>query len=213
MWIRFGAMSRIRIESMAEPFEDQRSARLGIQVLTRAEAMGILGGSAVHRLDAAVWSDVLAQIRQVSVGLRLASPIPESGGGREGFARQLEQLGEALEASPVPALEGPKLDRLLGRELLARLLQISLVSLRRYLSGKRVFPDAVAARLHFLALVAGDLSGAYNDIGVRRWFDRPRRLLDGRSPADLLVSGWQPEDPEPRRVRDLAHSLVWSPAT
>ena len=206
-------MADIRIESVTDPFDDQRSVRLGVQVLTRAEAMGILGGGAIRRLDAAVWLDVLAQIRRVSVGRWLAVPIPEGGGGREEFARQLEQLGEALEASPVPASEGPKLDRLLGRELLAKLLQISLVSLRRYLSGERAFPDAVAARLHFLALVAGDLSGAYNDIGVRRWFDRPRKLLDGRSPAELLVSEWQPEDPEPRRVRDLAYSLVWSPAT
>ncbi len=206
-------MSTIRIDAVADPFDDHRLARLGIQVLTRAEAMGILGGGAIHRLDAAVWSDVLAQIQRVSVGRQLASSIPKGAGGRQEFARQLEQLGEALGASPVPASEGPKLNRLLGRELLARLLQISLVSLRRYLAGERAFPDAVAARLHFLALVAGDLAGAYNDIGVRRWFDRPRKLLDGRTPADLLVSEWQPEDPEPRRVRELAHSLVWSPAT
>ncbi len=206
-------MTEIRIQSVSDPFDDQQSARLGVQVLTRAEAMGILGGGAIRRLDAAVWLDVLAQIRRVSVGRRLAAPIPESVGGREEFVRQLEQLGDALEASPVPASEGPKLDRLLGRELLARLLRISLVSLRRYLSGERAFPDAVAVRLHFLALVAGDLSGAYNDIGVRRWFDRPRALLDGRSPAELLASEWQPEDSEPRRVRDLAHSLVWSPVT
>ena len=203
----------IRIESVDAPFDDRQSARLGVQVLMRAEAMGILGGSSICRLDAAVWLKVLEQIRQVSVGRRLAVPMPEGGGGREEFVRQLEQLGEALEASPVPESEGPKLYGLLGRELLARLLRISLVSLRRYLSGERVFPDAVAARLHFLALVAGDLSGAYNDIGVRRWFDRPRELLEGRSPAELLGSEWQPEDSAPRRVRDLAHSLVWSPAT
>ena len=206
-------MRKIRIRSVGDPFDDERLARLGVQVLTRAEAMGILGGGAILRLDAAVWRDVLAQIRRVSVGRQLPDPNLEGHGDRDVFVRQLEQLGEALEASPVPALEGPKLDRLLGRELLARLLQISVVSLRRYLSGERVFPDAVAARLHFLALVAGDLSGAYNDIGVRRWFDRQRKLLDGRSPAELLVREWQPEHPEPRRVRDLAHSLVWSPAT
>lgn len=118
-----------------------------------------------------------------------------------------------MEASPVPAAEGPRLDKLLGRELLARLLRVSAVSLRRYLAGERAVPDAVAARLRFLALVAGDLAGAYNDIGVRRWFDRPRSLLDGRRPAELLEVEWQPEDPDPRRVRDLARALVWSPAT
>lgn len=206
-------MSDIRIQSISDPFDDRRSLPLGIQVLTRAEAMGILGKGAIDRLDASVWKDVLGRIRSAGVGRHLPAIVPRDAGEREGFVRQLQQLSDALEASPVPAAEGPRLDRLLGRELLARLLQVSAVSLRRYLAGTRSVPDVVAARLHFLALVAGDLAGAYNDIGVRRWFDRPRTLLDGRSPAELLEAEWQPEDPGPRRVRDLAGALVWSPAT
>ena len=86
-------------------------------------------------------------------------------------------------------------------------------SLRRYLSGARSTPDEVAARLHFLALVTGDLAGAYNDVGIRRWFVRPRKLLGDRAPAHLLERTWRPEDPGPRRVRDLARALVPSPAT
>ncbi len=176
--------------------------------------MGILErGKTISRLDANVWRDALARIRKARVGRRLALSIPEGDDGREAFARQLVQLDEALVASPVPTAEGPKLDLLLSRKLLTRLLGIAAVSLQRYLSGERAMPDAVAARLHFLALVVGDLSGAYNDIGVRRWFDRRRTLLDSHSPAELLASGWQPEDEGPRCVRDLAHSLVWSPAT
>ena len=175
--------------------------------------MGILGKGAIDRLDASVWVNVLARIRRAGVGRHLPEVVPPAAGGREGFVRQLKQLNDALEASPVPASEGPRLDKLLGRELLARLLRVSVVSLRRYLAGQRTVPDSVAARLHFLALVAGDLAGAYNDIGVRRWFDRPRTLLGGRSPAELLEPEWQPEDPGPRRVRDLARALVWSPAT
>jgi hypothetical protein len=206
-------MSEIRIRTVDEPFDDRQSLPLGVQVLTRAEAMGILGRGAIDRLDASVWKDVLARIRRAGVGRHLPEVVPKGGAAREGFVRQLRQLNDALEASPVPASEGPRLDGLLGRELLARLLQVSVVSLRRYLAGTRSVPDAVAARLHFLALVAGDLAGAYNDIGVRRWFDRPRTLLDGRSPAELLEAEWQPEDPGPRRVRDLARALVWSPAT
>ena len=175
--------------------------------------MGILGKGAIDTLDASVWKDVLARIRNAGVGRHLPAIVPQGGDEREGFVRQLQQLSDALEESPVPAAEGPRLDKLLGRELLARLLRVSAVSLRRYLAGERAVPDAVAARLHFLALVAGDLAGAYNDIGVRRWFDRPRSLLDGRRPAELLEVEWQPEDPDPRRVRDLARALVWSPAT
>jgi hypothetical protein len=71
----------------------------------------------------------------------------------------------------------------------------------------------VAARLHFLANVVGDLAGAYNEMGIRRWFERPRTLLGGRSPAQLLTDGWTPEDPRAKKVRDLARSLTGSPAT
>jgi len=211
--IPFGSMSDIRIRSVSDPFDDRRSLPLGIQVLTRAEAMGILGKGAIDTLDASVWKDVLARIRNAGVGRHLPAIVPQGGDEREGFVRQLQQLSDALEESPVPAAEGPRLDKLLGRDLLAGLLRVSAVSLRRYLAGERAVPDAVAARLHFLALVAGDLAGAYNDIGVRRWFDRPRSLLDGRRPAELLEAEWLPEDPGPRRVRDLARALVWSPAT
>ena len=97
--------------------------------------------------------------------------------------------------------------------MLARLVGVSVVSVRRYASGNRPTPDEVAARLHFLALVVGDLAGAYNDIGIRRWFDRVRTRLGNKTPAQLLARKWQPEDPGPQQVRQLAHALVASPAT
>ena len=90
----------------------------------------------------------------------------------------LPRVNEALDASPVPASEWPALHRVLGPDLLARLLQISTVSLRRYQSGARKTPDDVAVRLHALALMVGDLAGAYNDAGIRRWFARPRTIRD-----------------------------------
>lgn len=73
--------------------------------------------------------------------------------------------------------------------------------------------EAVAARLHFLAFVVRDRAGAYNDIGVRRWFDRPRRHLEGINPARALGEGWSPNGEGPRRVRELARSLLPSPVT
>ena len=115
--------------------------------------------------------------------------------------------------SPVPKQEWRALQDVLGLELLARLLGISLSSARRYISGSRSTPDGVAARRHFLAFVVGDLAGAYNDIGIRRWFDRPRERLDGSSPAQALGEGWSPIDDGPRRVRDLARALASSLAT
>ena len=59
----------------------------------------------------------------------------------------------------------------------------------------------------------GDLTGAYNDIGVRRWFERRRTRLDGNTSAQALVDPWSPEDEGPRRVRDLSRALASSPAT
>ena len=102
---------------------------------------------------------------------------------------------------------------MLDEETLASLLGVSISSLKRYRSGERATPDRIAARLHFLALVLGDLAGSYNDIGIRRWFLRKRARLDGRSPAQLLTGAWDPDDVGPARVRQLAHELVSLSAT
>ena len=118
-----------------------------------------------------------------------------------------------LAGPPVPRTEWPALSRSLGLDLLSRLLGISHSSARRYLSGTRTTPKVIAARLHFLALVAGDLAGAYNEIGVRRWFDRKRSALGGKTPAEVLTGDWSAEDDGPERVRDLAAALSFSPAT
>jgi len=86
-------------------------------------------------------------------------------------------------------------------------------SLKRYVSGERDTPDDVAARLHFLALVVGDLAGSYNPIGIRRWIHRKRTRLDGRPPAALLRGNWDPDEEAPRRIRQLATELVSLSAT
>ena len=124
-----------------------------------------------------------------------------------------EDVNEAMGASRVPATEWLALQRVLGVDLLARLLSVSTVSLRRYLSGARRTPDDVAVRLHALALMVGDLSGGYNDAGIRRWFARSRTVLGNRAPVDVLTSGWQPDDPEARQVHGLARALTASSAT
>jgi uncharacterized protein (DUF2384 family) len=127
--------------------------------------------------------------------------------------RTLEHLNIALEESPVPEFEWNRLAEVLGLELLGRLLGISATSIRRYRANARTTPDEVAERLHFLSLVVGDLAGAYNEIGMRQWFERRRSQLDGRTPLDFLKGRWKPTQPGPRRVQDLARQLVASPAT
>ena len=107
-----------------------------------------------------------------------------------------------------PNSEWRSVARVFDAEHLAPLLGISVSSLRRYQAGTRSTPDDVAARLHFLAMVISDLAGAYNDIGIRRWFQRERTPLDDKTPAAMLTGEWSPEDEGPGRVRQLAQALV-----
>jgi hypothetical protein len=118
-----------------------------------------------------------------------------------------------LDESPLPSTEWTRVLGVLDSDRVAPLVGISAASVARYTKGERRTPDEVAAPLHFLALVVGDLSGAYNEIGIRRWFDRARTALGGRSPSDLLKGEWRPEDEGPQSVRQLARSLLGSPAT
>ena len=108
----------------------------------------------------------------------------------------------------MPSTEWKGLERALGADLLAKLLGVSGSSLHRYATGERPTPDAVAARLHYLALVVGNLAGSYNDIGVRRWFGRPRTQLGGQPPAALLQGAWHTQDEGPTLVQELAATLV-----
>ena len=204
-----------QIRSAASPFDSPAVASLAVTVLTRAEAMGLLPqAETIERLDMAMFRRLAGGIAGAGIGNGVladlaASPRPSA----QQLTVTLRTLNEALDASPTPASEWRGVNRVLGGDVLAGLLGTSSSSVRRYLSASRPTPDEIAARLHFLALVIGDLSGAYNEYGVRRWFQRPRKLLGARSPAHLLSGTWRPEDPGPRRVRDLAAALVSSPAT
>ena len=75
----------------------------------------------------------------------------------------LEQVMDSIESSPMPRQEWEPLLGVLGEGLLGALTGISETSLRRYRNAERPTPDAVAAKLHFTALVVADLLGSYND--------------------------------------------------
>jgi hypothetical protein len=129
-------------------------------------------------------------------------PAAGPGGADRADARRGDRAGSEWE----------RLASVLGAEPLARLLGISLGSARRYRASARATRGDVAGRLHLLALVVGDLSGADNDIGIRQWFARKRARLGGRAPGELLgglEAGWA----GPRRVRELARALTGSSAT
>jgi transcriptional regulator with XRE-family HTH domain len=188
-------------------------ARLAVGAARRAEAMGLVEPSPLAA-DAAAIRQLAGKVRRAGIGVSPADVLNnvEAPTSRE-LADLLELIIAALDASPAPAYEWKGLSRVFPAEDLAALLQVSVSSLKRYQSGERETPDPIAARLHFLALVVGDLAGSYNATGIRRWFQRKRTLLDGKSPAALLAGEWDPDDAGPLRVRELADRLVTLSAT
>ncbi len=174
----------------------------------RAEAMGIVEPGPA-RVEPAAIRQLAGKVRGAGIATSAADVLHNvDTPSREDVRALLQMIVDALEASPAPAHEWKGVSRVFPVEDLAGLLAISASSLKRYHSGERDTPDDVAARLHFLALVVGDLAGSYNDTGVRRWFQRKRTQLDGRSPAAVLKRAWDPDDDGPRRVRELARNLV-----
>jgi hypothetical protein len=205
----------IQIRSIDAPFDRPGVAASALAAIARAEAMGLLPeDERIERLDERAMRRVGRHIAASGIGKAI---VVELEGARARRAAELERilrhLAAALEESPLPAREWPKLKAILGLPLLASLVGVAEPSVRRYLAGERETPDAVAARLHFLALVVGDLAGTYNEIGIRRWFERKRSQLGGRSPREVLKRGFRPEDEAPLAVARLARSLTGAGAT
>src|SRR4029453_1376299 len=185
----------IQTVSVRSPMAAPSVQALAVEGWSRAEAMGLVepdGG----RLETADLARLMKRLRDAGIArtpaLRLDNvELPAVGEGEA----LLRLVIAALEASPVAKHEWPAVSRVLDPELLAPLLGISVSSLRRYLSGERDTPDDVGSRLHHLALIVGDLGGAYNEVGVRRWFGRKRSALGGKAPAALLAADGNPDDP------------------
>lgn len=207
-------MTPIQIQSAEEPFQTARVAHQAATAISKAAGMGLLEGMEIHRLDLPSLRRVVDRIAEAGIGREVQASLASSEStDAEVMVELLTRLDEALESCPSPKHEWRALEPVFGPELLAQRLGVSPVSVRRYLRGERTTPDGVAARLHLLATLVGDLSGAYNDFGIRRWFDRSRTLLDGRSPAEILSGDWDPAAPEVQKVRALAAALRSSAAT
>ena len=210
---RFRSMTKFRIKSVHGPFDNPNLASAAIRALSRADAMGLLDQQ-ITCLDEAAIQALLAGMAEAGIGRNVVARLQRlQWSDPDQLSSDLERVSEALEQSPAPEREWHILQRIVGLDLLARLVGVSHSSARRYLSGTRSTPEAVAARLQHLALIVGDHSGAYNYIGVRRWFDRRRVRLAGSTPSQALGDAWSPEEDGPRRVRKLAGALVVSPVT
>src|SRR5690554_3236153 len=133
---------------------------VSLRLVNRARAMGLEPGSALDlrlRLDnflAAIHASRVVEDDVVTV--RKAVNDPSSDPGE--VAQQLRGLFEALGESRATQLEARELLRIFGADQLAELLVISPTALRRYARGARKAPSLVVDRLHWLALVVGDLN-------------------------------------------------------
>jgi hypothetical protein len=203
----------LHILSAAPPYDRPALGMRAARLLGLAEAMGLLPNSnPIARLDR---DTILAPVRHLQrhgIGRNAALEL-DATDDPERVAALLDRLYDELLASPTPETEAGTLGEALGHDLAAQLAGISSISLRRYIAGERATPDAVAARLHHLAVIVSHLSAGYNDVGIRRWFARPRPQLDGDAPAQLLHGSWNPDAGGPQQVLHLAEALNSSPAT
>jgi len=199
----------VRIESVAEPLaRSPRAVSLAFGLLARAQVMGLLPEDIEQpmRLDAGLLARIADEFEAAGVAthaaarLRLEEPQLEEA---------LEATLEALDASPQPEGEWEPARELLGDDLLGRILGgVSSSSIRRYATGLRETPDDVAWRLHAVARILASLIGSYNDYGIRRWFERRRSALGGKTPAQMLARARDEDDLGLAKVLDLAGALV-----
>jgi hypothetical protein len=211
-------MADLQIESI-EPrlLETGEAATLALALLARAQTMGFLpprvgrvelNRELLNELAEALSRDGVAAVATGS--LRRATRV-ESADDVD-LVAALRATIEAVDASPRPAAEWAPTREVVKDELLARLLRISVSSLRRYANGERKTPDEVAWRLHVVARLLSALVGSYNDYGIRRWFERRRTALDGATPAELLEQAESEDDERLRRVVALADELTGAAA-
>lgn len=207
------SMATIQIRSIEPPLDHPEATDAAVDVLKQMEAMGLLPQD-IEDLTLEVMRSVATRAAEAGIGESAAASLRS--GSRLSptrVASVLRELESALEGSPAPAFEWPATIELFGVERLAALLGISVASLRRYAADRRPTPDVVAARLHLIARIVAELRGAYSEVGVRRWFERSRSQLGGRSPDALLTREWDPDGVDAERVLALARSLSASSAT
>jgi len=200
------SVTRVQMVSVSEPFRSDAALTNGaLRLVFRAEFFGVLPDPGVSELTVGTIQAVAKCL--AAAGLPVPVDAVDADPESVDWSSLIERLNDQVEMSPYPPGEWPPALDVLGEDLLARLLGVSVSSVRRYSAGGRVTPQPVAERLHFLALVLADLAGSYNDYGMRRWFTRPRSALGDRRPVEVMGE-FDPESVDAHRVRALAARLV-----
>jgi hypothetical protein len=217
-----GQVGKLRFLSEDSPDFRPEVLPAALQAIHRGEAMGfVVDEDQDFQVSQGELEAFLGELRRERIGLSHVSLVG-SILARDAAAADIEKLRTAFEGifralgeNPVPHREWKPLLRLFGPQRLAALLSVSESSIGRYSRGERTTPDDVAGRLHWLAIVVGYLSGSYNDFGLRRWFERPRRALGGKSPQDVLLAEqqWSPEGKFAAAIEELARGSGGMTAT
>lgn len=198
----------LQIATIEAPLNRPSLLGPAVGLVRRALALGLLRDrDRIDRLDLELLRGIASEASSAGIGRDAAIALLERGTPAR-LGNAISRLDDALAESPLPDRELAVLSETFDIDELAALIGVAPVSLRRYAAGARAVPDEVAARIHWLALVSADLAGAYNAIGVRRWYERPRTQLGGRSPRQLLGRDWSPEQLKVKRVRALATALA-----
>jgi hypothetical protein len=202
-------MTVLQITSISPPLDQPSLRAKAADLVRRAVGLGFLRDHGpVERLDLDLIRSIASEASSEGVGQEAATALIAARPSAATLGTLIDRLDRALVDSPVPARELRQLLTVYDVDALQPLLGASPASVRRYASGERAVPDDVAGRIHFVALVTSDLAGSYNEFGLRRWWDRPRTSLRGRSPRTALGTGWGPDDRRAVAVADLARSLV-----
>src|SRR3954470_16291392 len=207
-------MKSFQIASVSDPFAgDGEALYRALALLNRAEMMSLLPDESEQTATLDYDLSLAVAGKLADAGLATGSVATLRNGVANGWDESergqlrasLGRLLDALDESPYPEGEWGPARELLDDEVLAALTGISTSSLRRYASGERRTPDAVAWRLHSIARILGALRSGYNAYGARRWFERPRTALGGRTPAQVIVTSTDESELEP--VIALAEAL------
>lgn len=212
-------MGNIQIHSVSARYEDPKLLAPLLALYSKADAMGLLPPKAIVELSPTTLKFVLKAFQSSGLLGTLPSRLetllkdPPSEKSTTDAASALAAVLTAIDESPAPEKEWTAMRKVFVDDDFAKILNVSTSSLKRYSGGDRPTPDDIAERVHWLAMVVAALSGSYNEIGIRRWFERPREQLGGKSPRHSLGNKWSPSSPNVRKVRDLAESLISSGAT
>jgi len=148
---------------------------------------------------------LIAELRQEAPSLpaaSMATPLPPDDWDR------VWQTISALGQVDLCRGEVEGLSQILTRKRLAHMVGVSEPDLVAFGNSEGYLGTDAEIRLHYIAGLVAMLKATYNELAVRRWFERRRDRLGGQSPAEVLSGGWAPGDEDAARVIALAKASL-----